>query len=435
MTAAVGAVKASIQIEVVWAVTDVDFSGPITVKLASGLLHGFSFGPSSTVPPSALISPLNLGYWRSIPAMIPISTAKSFGARYDIALSDLWGYPLNNWPNGKPWLNLPAYGAFIAQVATQLNGSVDYWEVWNEPDITTVTPFWDGTETQFFDTYLAAYTALRSVLGPDALIVGPSIALYDQGFLDRFAAYCIANHCEANVLSWHEGDAPTANLAARIMATQARYGLTSSNAALNVKEIHINEYNGPGLTHKPVDSLLYLQYFEQAGVDAVARACWADITGASECYNNTLDGLITPVTFNPRSVWHAYRLYAQGVAGRTTSKPSRQELMSIASVITGTGATSPTTMSAQVLTGASNAATLPATKRIGIRFHGISSVAALAGKPEVSMQLMKVSNSEEQASTGPVFVAQQMLAVTGDTASTIIEGAEIAALYQVVLLP
>lgn len=200
----------------------------------------------------------------------------------------------------------------MAKVIDGLAGRIDVWEIWNEPDQNYGSTFWDGTEQQFFETYLVTYRLLREKLGPSALIAGPSLTMYDEPYLDRFAAYCVANGCEANVLTWHEfgSSYPIERIADKARRARARFVADPTNSRLAVREIHVNETIGPLHTYSPATSLLHLKFLEIGGVDYAARACWDDSARTSDCYNGSLDGLLTPVGSLPRSVWWAHRWYA-----------------------------------------------------------------------------------------------------------------------------
>lgn len=439
ITATVGAAKGRVDLEVVFAVTDVDFSRPTRVTLKQGLLHGFN-GQKKPTPPSSMITPLGIKYWRSLPPIVQPSVAAGLGASYDLVLSDLWGYPVSHLPNGEAFVNLSAFQSIMSNAAASFKSSVTYWEIWNEPDQTYGANYWDGTEAQFFATYLAAYRTLRSVLGPTALVVGPSITNYDEAFLDRFAAFCILNGCEANMLSWHEGGGtwPTQGIVAKVARAMARYGPASPNSALGVKAIHINEYGSPTQAYSPVASLLYLQYFEEAAVESAARACWTDSSGVSECFNNSLDGLLSPSDFSPRGVWYAYQLYAKGTDGRVSSHGSVPQLLSLASTLPGTSSSSPPAPAAQVLTGLGDIrqiANLPTTVRLGVRMTGISAVSSLTGSSSVTGTLYSVAGTGEARSQPPEQRSTKLLPVLSGTTGVVIEDALPEAVYQLVLSP
>ncbi len=72
------------------------------------------------------------------------------------------------------------------------------------------------------------------------------------------------------------------------------------------REIHVNEVVGEDDQYLPAENLGYLHYMERGGADAAARACWPANDGESNCYNDSLAGLLVPETSQPRSVWWAH---------------------------------------------------------------------------------------------------------------------------------
>lgn len=425
----------SFMLNVVWSTADADFSYPVKVKSVNGMLHGFSFGNLPTLD-DQLIVPLKLTYWRAVPNGVPIARAKALGARYNLVLSDLFGYPLNGWPNGKPWINTVGYEANVRNLARTYRGQVDVWEIWNEPDQRPGNEFWDGTEQQFFDTYLRAYRVLREELGPNALIAGPSLGVFDEAYQDRFASFCIANGCQANVLAYHDaGTRPIQDIASKLRSARARYQFAPANTALGVREIHVNEYGAPQYTHSPVTSLLHTQYLERGGADAAARACWLDSKGVSECFNNSLGGLIVPGTSEPRAVWWAYRLFAQGVAGRVGSANQQGALLASAAVVAPSAGNYPSNAVAQVLTGVGNIDQAPAGAPIAVRLSGINAVAGLETAAQVRVRLIVINPTGEAAATAPQPVLDQNIIVKNGTSIIRISNPVPEAVYQIVLSP
>ncbi len=436
IAATVGGKAGEVEVTVVWSASDVDFAQTTPVKSMSGLLHGLNSVGLPT-PDDSLISPLAPKLWRTTPNVVPTARARGLGARYELLLSDMWNYPLNGWPNGRPWVDTVRFDSLIRSTARLLGGQIDVWEIWNEPDPTFNTKFWDGTEQQFFETYLRAYNILRAELGPDALIAGPSITHYDQEYLDRFAAFCIANGCEANVLTWHElgGFHPIQGIEDDLANARARFINGSANGALNVREIHINEYNSPYEIYSPASSLLYIQYLERGGADAAARSCWSDSSGISDCFNNSLDGLLEPDGFQPRSVWWAYRLYAQGVDGRVCGDAQRRQVLCLASVLTPSSQALPGNAIAQVLTGVADVDGGPSGVALGIRLAGVNALSGLQSATKIRVQLFRVSPSgTEGTSTAPELVSDQQYDLDGGKTNIILAATLQNAVYQVALL-
>lgn len=429
ISASVDGVSASVSLGVALAVATVQFDTPApNPRSLVGLLHGFNY-LNEPHPPTNLVLPLRPSMWRATPIVVPIAFAHSVGARYQLILSDYWGYPINNLPNGRPYERVAEYEAMMRQIARDLRGQVDIWEIWNEPDPTYGPNFWDGTEQQFFDTYLRAYRILRQELGNDALIAGPSLTRFLPGYLKRFADFCVANGCEANVLTWHELDIqrPWSGIADRVREARATFTQDPAYAALRVREIHVNEIVGPLETYEPAASLMHLQQLEAAEVDATARACWQDSSNTSDCFNNSIDGLLTPDTWQPRAVWWAYKLYADGAASRVRTITTADSLLALASTADAGG-------KSQILLGYSNTSepALPPDAALIVRFTGLGAVPYLAGATTLVAQVREIPASGE-APFQPSAGFTRNLAVSGDEATLTIERANARSVYVVTL--
>jgi hypothetical protein len=134
--------------------------------------------------------------------------ARAAGASYEFVLSELWGYPPNHYLGRgvAPYDDLDRWGAMVRTAARAGAGkAMVRCDVWNESNW---PKFFVGSQQQFFAVYLRAYAVLRQELGPAAIIGGPSLATFDLDFLRNFLAFCVANNCEVNFLSWHEATAP-----------------------------------------------------------------------------------------------------------------------------------------------------------------------------------------------------------------------------------
>jgi len=433
-TAASGSESASVAIDIVWGVADADFSRRQTVRSMNGILLGLN-GENRATPPDSLIAPIAPALWRGTDYIVAPERARGLGARYQVILAGYWGHPIGGWPNGRPWDNPAAYRAHMARVIDGLAGRVDVWEIWNEPDQNYGPAFWDGTELQFFETYLQTFRLLREKLGPSALIAGPSITIYDEAFLDRFAAFCIANGCEANVLTWHElgSSYPIERIAEKARRARARFVDDPAQSRLQVREIHVNETIGPPHTYSPAASLLYLKFLELGGVDAAARACWDDSTGSSDCYNNSLDGLLTPVGALPRSVWWAHRWYAQSVATRVEGTTARAQMLVFASRPNPLP-DQPHTSKARIVTGFGGVDGAPARATLGLRVHGLAGVPDLDGASLVA-NVYAVLPSGEAAAPLPALVASVAVPVVAGTAHVALGSVVKDAVYEIVLTP
>lgn len=67
-----------------------------------------------------------------------------------------WRYP----PRVEPWRK------FVSEVAKRYKGKVQYYEIWNEPDL----PFFKGSAEQYFELMKTAYIEIKAV-DPDAIVM------------------------------------------------------------------------------------------------------------------------------------------------------------------------------------------------------------------------------------------------------------------------
>ena len=165
-------------------------------------MNGFLHSLSDTQPAQALVAPLAPRLWRSDLAQASLDRATRLGARYEVVLGNLWGYPREGWRGrGPPWADLGAWRRFVRSTARAHRDKPVMWDVWNEPD---VKEFWVGGRKRFLRTYAVAARVLRAELGERAMIGGPSISRYSLAYLRAFLENCRRERCPVSFLSWHE---------------------------------------------------------------------------------------------------------------------------------------------------------------------------------------------------------------------------------------
>jgi xylan 1,4-beta-xylosidase len=301
---------------------NVDFGAPQTVKSASGLLFGTT--PSTQ---AAQLAPIQPRLWRfaafsDITSVPPgpyhswSALASAFGTivpdvTRNLLLGQAYGFPSNNWNgvNQPPWQDWAYYENHLTTLVRTLRdgGLTGVWEVWNEPDH---PDFWSGTDAQFNELYRRAYTIIRTELGPNVDVAGPSFSTYGRAKIEAFLEFCLANGCEVNALVFHALDSSPAGLAAasaNMRDARTAFMDNPRYAPLKIRRLLINELGGSIYTRQPAGTLAHHAAFEAGGADAAARACWRNSANRSECYNGSLGGLLTETTLEPRSVWWAHK--------------------------------------------------------------------------------------------------------------------------------
>jgi xylan 1,4-beta-xylosidase len=301
----------------------VGFATPLETANMVGFVHGMDLRR----PADELIEPLAPALWRGKLRDVPYRRVEDIGGRYTYVLSDRWGYPGNG--IRPPYEDFAAWERFVRQTARAGRGRDAVWDVWNEPNEPW---FWQGSREQLYETYRIAENVLRQELGPGVVVAGPSTYGWQGGWIAGLLEWCLARGCQVNVLSWHElssGSLPA--IEARLEQMRALYLHSPRYRALRIRELHVNEAIVAADQYRPGEILGVMHYLEAGGADAAARTCWNDSSGQSNCYNDTLAGLLVPRSFEPRSAWWATKAYADGVGSRVLTRFSDPHVVGLAS--------------------------------------------------------------------------------------------------------
>ncbi|MEM0952179.1 MAG: hypothetical protein AAGI66_08580 [Cyanobacteria bacterium P01_H01_bin.74] len=276
----------------------------------SGFLHSLY-----EAIPADRITDLRPVWWRIQPddQLFLYNKARNYGANVQVVISDGYGEPRNNWyGHGAPWENdWQNWENYVRELVNQYKGMPVYWDVWNEPDVKDWNKGqWNGTRTQFFETYMHAYKVIREELGPDAMIGGPSYANFEPDDIKAFIRFCSKNNVEINFLTWHELGAADQDIPSVTRHLRQMQRFISQFPNVNYKFTLINESVGPDTRYKPGEILGYLYHLQRGKAGGTNKACWSDENGQSDCYNGTLDGILSTDNYAPRAAWWAYKAYA-----------------------------------------------------------------------------------------------------------------------------
>jgi hypothetical protein len=349
----------------------VDFNQPMTPVTSQS---GFLYGINATRPPDSIIKPLQPKLWRTSQLDLYPRIIAS-GAQFQLILSDTWGYGA---PRGWPYENYTKWEDHVRQLARQNKDKSILWDVWNEPDLNN--PFWGGTREQFFETYKRAYQVLRQELGSSAVIGGPSFAKFSASDLKAFLDYCLAQGLEVNFLSWHElNDYDIAAISDRITYARQNFLNNPLYRPLKIQKLYTNETVGPLAQYQPGDVIGYLSEVELS--NGSTKACWEPLQGGlNNCFNNALDGLVSPTNSSRFAVWWAYKYYADGVGQRIKSQSNNVRVPALAS------------KNGQVLVGYMTSGVSPLKARITLDLRNVNAIAP--GKP-LTITILKIPNSGE----------------------------------------
>jgi xylan 1,4-beta-xylosidase len=384
---------------------DIDCSNPITqAKSMIGFLH--SLNPQK--PTSDLIEPLHPKYWR-ISSRNPrvIARTKTFGAQPIFAVSDVFRYAsADNDFKKTPVLLMRQWKDTVKSVMFQHRAEKIklIYDIWNEPN---VKQFWSGSNEEFFDSYKNGYDQIRGMVGGStAMISGPSISRFDLEFLGKFLDYCLANKMTLDVLSWHEfkSEEDIPKVADDILLAKSMFVNNPKYAALHIKSVQINEIIPKSDQFSPGSIVAYFTYLEKGGADGACKACWPEANGKSNCFNNSLDGLIDAESMQPRAAWWAYNYYNLSLANRLKYSSNNSHVVGFANYQTN---------NVQVLLGYyGNKAANAAVTNVNVSLRNIKSLAAFATKSTVNISVLSIPNTGENVMVAPNATYQTTAAIS-----------------------
>jgi xylan 1,4-beta-xylosidase len=403
----------------------VDFAEPVQNQPS---MVGFLHGMNQTTPPDEMIRPLRPVLWRGLPRTAPYDRARDFGARYVLLLSDAWGYP-PMWSKGRgaPYKHLREWAQFVRTVARQSRGRDMIFDVWNEPDSRAS---WVGSREQLFKTYAVAARVLHEELGDDVQVIGPSLGVYNAGYIGAFLDACRSEPgCRVSALAWHEFPAPSppiSTIVDHLRDARHRFLERTKYASLGLQGVYVGESVNAYSQYRPGEILAYLSALERGGADGAARACWIAPNGDNQCFNHTLDGLVTPGTSQPRAAWWTYKLYADGVSSRvrtSTHDSSVAALASSESALPG---------APQILVGRFSASPdTHGTTSVSITLRGLDALPRFASASRVTIVVRQIPDQGTRPLSSPKLVMQEGVPVIGSRAHVIIPGFRVHDLYAV----
>ena len=242
----------------------------------------------------------------------------------------------------RPYRNPAAYREYVRCVTEWARDhDIDAIDVWNEPNISSFDGQPDSGKTKrqlFFETFKIAHDTIREVW-PEAVIAGPSLGKVDQEeWLRDFMDYCERERLQVQILTWHENgtiwdERWFADLPGKLRKARRDYVKGAGYANVGVEEIVINEFIAERYHDIPASNLAVMYYLEKGGADAAARTCW-DATVTSACFNDTLNGLVTPPdesgVQHKRAMWWVMRYYNRSLGNRVGWTSGMENLVGMA---------------------------------------------------------------------------------------------------------
>ncbi len=247
------------------------------------------------------------------------------GEQVQIYLQDIYAL----WPY--EYTGMDEYLELIKEMIPKLvsfrNSNPDYagklvYVPFNEPDgIWYGNIGWDSNvQNTFNQNWLTVYNLIKS-LDPEALIAGTSCANYQSGHMDSWLAFCVANNCEPDYITWHElQDYDLSSFASNL----ANYRAIEKKHGMTEREIIINEYAPQDHCSNPGKLVNWIALFEENKVSG-CLPYWHNAGNLND---------IAADNNEPNGAWWLYKWYGD-MSGETLAlktNTARTEFYGLASI-------------------------------------------------------------------------------------------------------
>lgn len=382
----------------------VDFSrdnGPIAYR-ATGFIGSFS----DTQPPSSVYLPVKpkLHSWNR--SWSGINRTMQNGITYQIKLHNLGLIPTTADGDWTKW------EALVKQRATEAmnNGYTNVeFDIWNEPEY---AQYWSGAiDERYYQMWIRAYRTIKSV-NPNFLVAGPSSTSVGWA-RGAFFTRAKTEGTLPDVLTWHELN-DGAGLYNNVMSMRSFY---RSNG-LPEPQISINEYVSGSFARKPGSIVRFISSIERARIRSASKACWQE-GGDWNCQVH-MDNILTYPDQKPRSVWWAYKSYAD-MTGNLSSVYNSANFTGVATKDFETG-------SGYVLVGNINAVA-----DAKIRLIGLDKTPFYTPGGTINVSIKRIPNTETAALEVPVEISNTRMTPDGTSLDIPLTGVGLYDAYFIVL--
>jgi len=297
--------------------------GPLNPHI-QGFLHGKD--NQGNLDPAA-VETLSPQSWRLSKAST-YNVAKLFPVSITFVLSDSYAWSQGGYSSARPWLDWEGYEDYTRNQVQNIyffypGNPPEFFDIWNEPDLDY---FWSGSYDQLLELYYHCAMAVWSI-NPDAKLVGPSIARYDENSSDvdnivQFLADLDAAYgLRLDAISWHENESGIIGSDRPELipehANSIRSKLLEEFGPGYVPELHVNEYSGRYVHLSPGYNVGYLHYLLQAEVDWASRSAWTVYSPDdppygywSDCWSG-LDGMFNWDGYTPQVIYWVYEFFGR----------------------------------------------------------------------------------------------------------------------------
>ncbi|MBN2352656.1 MAG: LamG domain-containing protein [Spirochaetales bacterium] len=389
---------------------DVSVSFAPAGKKMSHRACGFLVSFSRDAPAAALIRPLKPRLAASGDLSL-YGRVKGFGASFHFLLyaeymaRHMGGLenPDGLWPGDNN--DFSVWENYVREIVARVKtgGQTDIlWSIWFCPDY---PGHWKRSWKQYLETYKRAVRIIRSAL-PRAVIMGPWLSTFDMAHLTDFIDFASANHVLPNVCTWNEGEFPPTGIPQRAIAVRRLL----KEKKTGIERLIVTEIISPHYQFSPGHAVCYMANLHRAGIEATAKSCWPEDypgNGLNNCFNDSLDGLLDVDKSSPRSLWWAFKLYAD-MEGRLAEVAPKNTLCAI----DGLAAYDAPAAKARILLGR-YLRREQGEKDVAVEITAIPDKMLVNGRVKVT--LLKIPASGKKPLLSPVSLSKTIVKTEGDT--------------------
>jgi hypothetical protein len=200
--------------------------------------------------------------------------------------------------NSRPTNNQDWYDYVYATVS-RYKGSIKYWEMWNEPNL---TQFWNGTRAQFIELFKVGADAAHAA-DPDCMVLGPEISSAGQRTVWMTDLLQQAGN-KIDIISFHQYDgADTA--AGRLWEIDGMHNIIV-NAGYGNKPIWVTE---SGWASDNIGEQAQAKYLSEMLAGMASRPWWKKFFWYQIWEGPTDRAGLLHQDETPKLAWFAYRDY------------------------------------------------------------------------------------------------------------------------------
>ena len=187
--------------------------------------------------------------------------------------------------------------------------NIQYWEIWNEPDLGEKT--WGGTREQFFDLYTITAKHLKSCF-PKLKIGGPALAGRFDDFMLPFLAHLKENNVPLDFFSWHSYTIDPMDFvrsADTVRRYLNQYGYTETESILNEWN-YVENWSSLWIRSLETEQSLRGAAFIAASMCACQKSPLDQLMYYDARLNSSMNGMFNQITLRPLKGYYPFKMFS-----------------------------------------------------------------------------------------------------------------------------